>query len=50
MFIWFSVPRTEPPVLHPEISERLHEYLAGIFDEIDSHSLKIGSATDHVHS
>ena len=38
------------PVLHPEISERLHDYLAGIFDEIDSHSLKIGSATDHVHS
>jgi len=38
------------PVLHPEISERLHDYLAGIFDEIDPHSLKIGSATDHVHS
>ncbi|RPI21622.1 MAG: hypothetical protein EHM61_24290 [Acidobacteria bacterium] len=38
------------PVLHPEISQRLHEYLAGIFDQIESHSLKIGSAIDHVHS
>ncbi len=38
------------PVLHPDICARLHDYLAGIFDEIDSHALKIGSAIDHVHS
>jgi len=38
------------PVLHPEISEKLHDYLAGIFDEIDSHSLKIGSAADQMNA
>lgn len=38
------------PALHLDIRERLHDYLAGIFDEIDSHALKIGSAVDHVHS
>jgi REP element-mobilizing transposase RayT len=38
------------PVLHPDISTRLHEYLAGIFDEINSHALQIGSAIDHLHS
>ena len=38
------------PVIHPEISTRLHDYLAGIFDQIDSHALKIGSSIDHVHS
>jgi REP element-mobilizing transposase RayT len=38
------------PVIHPEISTRLHDYLAGIFDQIDSHALKIGSSIDHAHS
>ena len=45
----FSV-KDRAPALDPHIHERLHDYLAGIFGEIDSHALKIGSAVDHLHS
>ena len=38
------------PLLYPEFAARTHEYLAGIFDEIDSHAWKIGGSVDHVHS
>ncbi len=38
------------PLLKPDVSLALHAYLAGIFDRIGSHALKIGSSVDHVHS
>ncbi len=45
----FSTKDREP-LLRPDVRLALHGYMAGIFDEIGSHALKIGSSVDHVHS
>ncbi len=38
------------PLLKPDVCPALEGYLAGIFDEIGSHAVKIGAWLDHVHS
>jgi len=37
------------PLITPEVREELEGYLVGIFENLDSPSLLVGSATDHVH-
>ncbi len=44
----FSTKHREP-LLYPIIRPRLHAYLVGILDNLDSPSLQTGGVTDHVH-
>lgn len=37
-------------LIPPDLCLALHAYMAGIFDEIGSHSLRVGGWTDHIHS
>ena len=44
----FSTKNREP-VLTPEIRTEMHPYLAGVLDNIDCPSLRVGGVADHVH-
>ncbi|MBL9145564.1 MAG: IS200/IS605 family transposase [Verrucomicrobiaceae bacterium] len=44
----FSTKHRQPN-LSPEIQRELHPYLAGVLDNIDCPSLRIGGVDDHVH-
>ncbi|HLX61451.1 MAG TPA: IS200/IS605 family transposase [Planctomycetota bacterium] len=37
------------PSITPEIEPRLHAYMAGILENLESHAIRIGGVVDHVH-
>ncbi len=45
----FSTKHREP-LIGPEIRPRLHAYMVGILDNLQSPSLQTGGVADHVHS
>ncbi len=41
--------KTRTPFITPQIRPRLHAYLVGILDDLQSPSLQTGGVADHVH-
>jgi putative transposase len=46
--IVFSTKNREH-LIHADIEEQLHRYMAGICQELECHPVRIGGYTDHVH-
>ena len=48
MHLVFSTKNREPNI-HPDIEQRLYEYMAGICKNLESTAIQIGGYTDHIH-
>ena len=48
LHIVFST-KLRAPIIHPPYSLELYSYLGGICNNLESHVVKIGGYTDHVH-
>jgi len=41
--------KNRTPSITPDIEPRLHAYMAGILENLESHAIRIGGVADHVH-